>query len=77
MAVTYRIVTGTLLAAGLNRLLEGFPLVHEVSDLPHEAMVLRHNCLCNFPIVIETGGGHLVFEVPQRLFPFGYSPFEV
>jgi len=52
----YGIVTKLAGLPAFGGVLEGFPLVHEVTDLPHERVVLRHNCICNFPIVIETGG---------------------
>jgi len=56
LAVSYRIVIKLGGLTTFGGVLEGFPLIHEVADLPHETVVLRQNCIGNLPIVIETGG---------------------
>src|SRR6187455_168874 len=77
VVANYGIVTKLTGLPAFGGVLEGFPLVHEVTDLPHEPMVLRHNCICKFPIVIETGGRHLAFECLDGLFPLGNTAFQL
>jgi len=56
--------------------LQFFPLVHQVANLPHQRLVAVENRLGGGPVVVETGGGHRLFEFLDRGFGFGNSRFE-
>ena len=61
--------------SGLGRFvrerLEGFPLVHEVANLPHQILVSVDEGLRCSAILVKPGRRHLLLELADRGFGFG------
>ena len=56
---------------------EHFPLVHQLAVLPHQSLMLVDHALSRGPILVETWGGHLRFQVLDRRFGGSNSALQV
>ena len=43
--------------------LQGFPLVHQVADLPHQSLVTTDDIRRGLPVVVEAGRRHFRFQI--------------
>ena len=59
-----------------RRGLQLFPLVHQVADLPHERLMAVDDRLGRGAVVVETRGGHRLFDLADRRFGLGDPRFE-
>ena len=60
-----------------GRFLEGFPLVHEVPDLPHQALVTGNRRFGDLPVVVEARCRHLGFEGLDGFLTLGDPAFQL
>ena len=61
---------------GIDERLQLFPLVDELADLPHQGLMAVDHRLGVGAVVVETGGGHLRLDVPNRRLALGDSLLE-
>src|SRR5579862_3901693 len=57
--------------------LQRFPLIHEVTDFPHECLMAAGGGVGGGAVVEESWRGHLGFEFLDRAFAVGDARFEV
>src|SRR5712691_4391893 len=64
------------LGGEVDERLQLFPLVDQLADLPHQGLMPVDHRLGVGAVVVETGGGHLRLDVPNRRLALSDSPLE-